>query len=243
LYAPYKDKALTTEAFAVMQKLAEEAVMKGFAKKYKGSDINFGKNHLLVNVAKLIVKRFLRFEKSAVDELAREKKEMRLLWTEERVTGHVTVNAGGRKLDVNLKGFIDRVDRFGGTLRIIDYKSGTALNKNLEVPDWEDLFSNPDLDMAFQLLMYSYLLKGRFRNGYEVSAGVIPLRKLNNGLMTAGVPESEGTADLIGEGSLKRFEEVVVKILETAFDQAIPFSQTENIEVCKRCPYVNLCRR
>jgi ATP-dependent helicase/nuclease subunit B len=159
------------------------------------------------------------------------------------VTGHVTVNAGGRKLDVNLKGFIDRVDRFGGTLRIIDYKSGTALNKNLEVPDWEDLFSNPDLDMAFQLLMYSYLLKGRFRNGYEVSAGVIPLRKLNSGLMTAGVPESEGTADLIGEGSLKRFEEVVVKILETAFDQAIPFSQTENIEVCKRCPYVNLCRR
>jgi hypothetical protein len=111
------------------------------------------------------------------------------------------------------------------------------------VPDWEDLFSNPDLDMAFQLLMYSYLLKGRFRNGYEVSAGVIPLRKLNSGLMTAGVPESEGTADLIGEGSLKRFEEVVVKILETAFDQAIPFSQTENIEVCKRCPYVNLCRR
>lgn len=243
LYAPCKEKALTPEAFAGMQKLAEEAVMKGFAKKYRGSDINFGKNHLLVNVAKLIVKRFLRFEKSAAEELAREKKEMRLLWTEERVTGHVTVNAGDRKLNVNLKGFIDRVDRFGGTLRIIDYKSGTALNKNLEVQDWEELFSNPDLDMAFQLLMYSYLLKGRFRNGFEVSAGVIPLRKLNSGLMTAGVPESDGTEDLIGEGSLKRFEEVVVKILETAFDQAIPFSQTDNTEVCKKCPYVNLCRR
>jgi hypothetical protein len=76
-----------------------------------------------------------------------------------------------------------------------------------------------------------------------VSAGVIPLRKLNNGLMTTGVPDAEGTGDLIGEGSLKRFEETVVRILETAFDQAIPFSQTENTEVCKKCPYVNLCRR
>jgi ATP-dependent helicase/nuclease subunit B len=243
LYLPYKDKALTAEIFPLMQKQADEAVMKGFAKKYKGSDVNFGKNLLLVNVARMMVKRFLRFEKEAVEELAVAKKEMKLLWIEERVAGSVTIRADGRELKVSLKGFIDRVDRYGGALRIIDYKSGTANKKNLEVGEWEDLHENPDLDMAFQLLMYGYLLKSRFKNSFEATAGVIPLRKLNAGMLTAKVPETEGAGNMITERSLDRFEKIVVQILEAVFDPAKPFTQTDNTELCKKCPYINLCRR
>jgi ATP-dependent helicase/nuclease subunit B len=237
MYEPYRDKALTPELISAMTKQADEAVLRGFEKKYSGSDVNFGKNLLLVNVAKMMVRRFLGFEKKLVEKLALENKEMKVLYIEERVTGKTVITVKGKEIRVNLKGFIDRVDRVGGALRIIDYKSGSAQQKNLQVKEWDALLSDPEANMAFQLLMYALLLKNRIKQPAS-QAGIIPLKTLNAGLLAVTLPEGG-----IDEDSLKRFGETVDTILSSVFDPDTPFVQTDDTEVCRKCPYINLCRR
>lgn len=66
---------------------------------------------------------------------------------------------------VYFKGFIDRIDRLNGVLRVIDYK--TAKTKKLQVKitdkNRETLFMNSEYKQALQLCMYQYALS---QNGY-----------------------------------------------------------------------------
>lgn len=237
LYAPLLGKTVLPESLSAMMKQVEEAVLKAFDRKYKGSDVNFGKNLLLVKVAGLMIKRYLGFEKRQVEELTSERKEMALIHTEEKVMGKTVIHTGGRELTVNLIGYIDRVDRVGGVLRIIDYKTGSALKKNLQVKEWEALVDDPGLDMAFQLLLYALLLKSTF--GLTAGmAGILPLKKLNSGLIPVTLPEGG-----ISEEAIRRFTDIVHRILESVFDTSIPFRQTEDADTCRNCPYINICGR
>ena len=69
-----------------------------------------------------------------------------------------------------LKGIVDRVDKYNGTLRIIDYKSGKAVtSKDLNFHKWDDVIDDPKKDKLFQVLeaikperFYMYLTT----NGY-----------------------------------------------------------------------------
>ena len=63
--------------------------------------------------------------------------------------------------NVNLKGYIDRVDAKDGAVRIIDYKTGGG---SLEFKDWSDLFtheleSKKQVPHVLQILLYGYLYK------------------------------------------------------------------------------------
>ena len=63
--------------------------------------------------------------------------------------------------NVNLKGYIDRVDAKDGAARIIDYKTGGG---SLEFKDWSDLFiheleSKKQVPHVLQILLYGYLYK------------------------------------------------------------------------------------
>ncbi len=58
---------------------------------------------------------------------------------------------------VFLKGTVDRVDEFNGTLRIIDYKTGKVDQSKVEVVDWEEISSAIMTGIAnhFQILTYA----------------------------------------------------------------------------------------
>ena len=237
LYRPHRKKEMTGGILDEMTGRIEEEVARGFERKYKGADVHFGKNLLLVNVARILIRRFLSSERTILKTLAETNTPLTVLDLEEIVTGTAVIQVKGSEKVIHLKGFIDRLDRVGTTLRIIDYKSGSALQKNLKVTAWEDLMTNPDADMAFQLLTYASLLRNKMPGAVPV-AGILPLKKINAGLLKVSVPEGEITAE-----SIARFEGIVQKILEDVFDDSKPFSQTENTEVCKKCSYANLCRR
>jgi len=196
-----------------------------------------------VNVAELILKRYLRFAREAAETERAEQNERKLLWVEEHVADDLLLNYGGTELKVHLKGFIDRVDRQGSVYRIFDYKSGSAEKKNVEVKEWDSLVSDPGLDMAFQLLMYVFLLRKRSGEHYAATAGIVPLRKLNAGPVLLKVPGEGEIRALIGAEDLSAFRGILLRILTEIYDPNVPFTQTEDLKVCERCPYVTLCRR
>jgi len=148
-------------------------------------------------------------------------------------------------MDVKLKGFVDRIDRIGEEWRIIDYKSGSVSPSSLKISDWSELKEDPDLGKIVQLYTYAYLFRhGRSEKAVNIRAGIISLRKMNEGFMPVpSLSSAEKNRSLLGEEDLAEFEKILKEILEEVYDFSIPFMQTEDVKRCENCDFVNLCDR
>ncbi len=245
LYKPYIDRPMTKDWLEAMGKIAEEKVDKAFEKKFKGSGITYGKNLLLVSVAKLMVRRYLKNESEQLEELAKSGKSYTVSFLEQLVESTVRIPYGNKDLNIRLKGFIDRVDKMDGWWKIIDYKTGATESKQVKVKDWNDLKVNPDLNIGFQLLMYAYLLGRWFHSPVVSCAGIVSLKKINAGFTSVSVPDDEPgkMTTTLNDAVAGRFEKVVLSVLTEVYDLEKPFTQTNDLEICERCPYINLCGR
>ncbi len=244
LFKPYTGQPMTPTILAELSEKVEPAVDQAFEKKIKGSGIAYGKNLLFVNVAKLMIKRFLQSETAQAEDLAQSGKSFSVEMLEQYIEKVIPIPFGDRKLDILLKGFIDRVDKLEGNWRIIDYKTGTTEPKQVKVQDWNELFTNPDLNIAFQLLTYGFLLNSK-TGSVDSSAGIISLKRINTGFTAVSVPGDEPgkLSTRLTVQLLKNFESVLVQILEDIYNLDIPFVQTDNPDICVYCPYINLCDR
>ena len=149
----------------------------------KLSENNFyeGKNYLSIKVAQKLTTNFLRYEKSILEQ---KSSSIEILYKEQEMSHDLKVG----DFNFRLKGIVDRVDKYNGTLRIIDYKSGKAVtSKDLNFHKWDDIIDDPKKDKLFQVLMYAYLfLKAnpQYLNT-DVVAGIFSFRNLDNGLIHA----------------------------------------------------------
>jgi ATP-dependent helicase/nuclease subunit B len=197
---------------------------------------------LIVNVAKMMITNFLKEEKSNLERISYDGKSITIKFLEQRLEKLITLDIAGESTDVRLKGFVDRVDEMGGHWRIIDYKTGDVDKKELDVKEWTDLRTLPELDKSFQLLTYTYLLSDKLPKDKLYEAGIISLRKVKTGFLPVSVP-CENPGNKIDQQVLSAFEEVLLEILAEIFDPAVPFDQTTDLDVCNRCPFINLCGR
>lgn len=246
LYKPLLNNSLTIELLQSLLPLSENATLRAFERKYKTAEIAFGKNLLLINVAKLLVKKMIKFD---IDELKNQQKSSEkkcISFLEYPLTTNIVIPFNNGDLTVNLKGFLDRVDIVDGHWKIIDYKTGLTDSRNIKVKDWDDLVDNSELNIGFQLLMYGFLLKSTTKSDFsDCTSGIISLRKLSSGFIAVSVPSKEPgkLTTLLSEDSISGFEEVLTSILMNIYDVSIPFRQTDNLKICENCPYINLCGR
>jgi ATP-dependent helicase/nuclease subunit B len=243
LYKPFIDKFLSGEFITSMIPLIREYTDKAFEKKFKGSDLAYGKNLLLVNVAKIMITNFLNEEKRIIEQLSDSGTRVSVKFLEQFIESRMAIQTGNENLDVRIKGFVDRVDQYGSVLRIIDYKTGFADKKELQFDDWSQFITSPDMDKCFQLLTYAWLMNQKEGIKTEqFEAGIISLKKISSGFLSLSLPGNDRQG-IIDPSSLKTFEGILSKLLTEIFDPAIPFDQTEDLKICSMCPYINLCGR
>jgi CRISPR/Cas system-associated exonuclease Cas4 (RecB family) len=245
LYRPNLNVVLTEEAIDSMLPLYQETLDNAFKKKFKGSDVAYGKNLLLVRVASILVKKFLEKEKEVIRTLRTEGSDAIVSYLEKPLAGNIEIGFGDEILDVKLKGFVDRIDKIGEEWKIIDYKSGGISPSALKFEDWSELKEDSDLAKIVQLYTYAYLFRnGRSERSVKIRAGIISLKKLNEGFMQVpSISPGEKNETLIGEEDLMEFEKILKEILEEVYDFSIPFMQTEDGKRCENCDFVNLCDR
>ncbi|HYC86526.1 MAG TPA: PD-(D/E)XK nuclease family protein, partial [Chryseosolibacter sp.] len=145
-----------------------------------------------------------------------------------------------------LGGKIDRVDRKGNILRIIDYKTG---KDKLNFDTVASLFARDENrnKAAFQTVLYALLYKRNFMAGGQYAGDkLVPglINRLNLfddeftfGLKLAGEP----IADI--EPVLAEFETRLTEIFNELFNPEVPFDQTTDFNNCANCPYGQLCYR
>lgn len=141
-------------------------------------------------------------------------------------------------------GTIDRVDRKGDEVRIIDYKTG---KDKLDFENIPSLFLRDEKNRkaAFQTLVYAVLYKYN-RAVSAADAKIIPglINRLNlfdNSFEFGLTMNRQRVGDV--NGLLPVFETHLKELLEEIFDPETVFDQTPFVEKCRYCPYQNICYR
>lgn len=244
LYKPFLGRILTRGDLSLMEPGIDGVIDNAFREVFKGDGVKTGKNMLLVEVARIMVRKFIRGEMRYVDQLAGKGETLVVQMLEQPLSRHLILQYALAETEIRIKGFVDRVDRIGGITRVIDYKTGIVNSKDVAIAAWDDLVSDPSVDKGFQLLIYTWLLSGRFpADRYE--AGIISLKKQAPGLMTVSMPGKEGKprSKAIGSYEIEKTEEMLRLILSGIFDPDEPFRQTTEEDRCTYCPFISICGR
>ncbi|MCS6795387.1 MAG: PD-(D/E)XK nuclease family protein [Raineya sp.] len=234
-----------------------------------------GNNLIAQEVAILYVEKFLekqiaelesddqQLEENPVFEILSLENKHELLRVEPAIF-HFRHN--GTELQVRLRGIVDRVDKTGGILRIIDYKTGKVEKNDVKV-DYNDLLviaDSPDMGKIRQLWIYKYLLFKNLENNpqwknyrdYFVEAGIYSLRNPTKELLALHSPpkkekdKNKNQTAIIEELKLndrqwfyEKTENWLTQVVRKILDKDIPFQKTDNLAVCEFCIYKNICGR
>ncbi len=231
IYSGAKGKPITVDFLKVQLKRTDDLLLKGFAEKYPGGDINSGKNLLILKVAGKYVRRFIHLE---IDEL---KRKNRYLIATEQVLQHQLDVEGETIL---LKGTIDRSDKINGAgmVRIIDYKTGAVDQTNLNLKEWDKLITEPNMAKAFQVFFYAYLFAKNNEDIRQIEAGIYSLRKLSQRFIRLTLPDSDNLSE-----SFPRFEEQLSSLIRNMLDPTETMHQTDDEDQCKWCDFKEICNR
>lgn len=245
LYKEFTGSTLTWDDIDGMIVHLAKAVEDACAKEFSGRDVNFGKNHLLVVVAKTMMKRFLESEKSVIKMRADEGASLSVLELETWLRRKLGVEVGGTSIDVLLAGKADRIDSDGRSIRLVDYKTGSSIQSRTRVDDWESFRTDETKDHAFQLLMYAWLYQPRIKNSMAMEAGILSLRQVKDGMMPVQVPSTEENTihSALTSADLLEFGKCLSALLEAIFDTTVHFEQTSNVTACKKCRFIDICGR
>jgi RecB family exonuclease len=156
--------------------------------------------------------------------------------------------------EVVLGGKIDRVDRKGDLLRIIDYKTG---KDELDFADIDSLFAREGRrnKAAFQTLLYALMYVNSLPAGVTFGgtygdenqpARIVPglinrMNAFDDTFQFGLTVDKQHVKDVAP--MFPQFEQKLKMLFEELFDPAQEFDQTENREVCKYCAYSQICYR
>ena len=150
---------------------------------------------------------------------------------------------GGRR--INIKGFIDRIDRVNDTVRIIDYKSGRPVAMTFS--DMSSLFDPSEKDRKkaiLQVFLYAWIFASETAEK-RIQPTIYYTRNLFkpndfNPIITQIIEKEKTVIDRF-ENDCATFEECLQTCLNEMFDPNRPFTQTTHAKHCELCPFACIC--
>ena len=219
-----------------MLKQIEGLVDRSLSEEFPEQKFDRAKNYLIRNVIIEYIKAFIKHEMSNL----KNKKELniRIRELEKFFMLKKEIMVNGTVKEVNFIGGIDRIDEHNNELRIIDYKTGAVQASELRLKSWEQI-RDDDKSKLRQLLFYSWLYLGNYKNTQEISSGIYSFKKLSSGYLEAALPEKAA----INFVSLKEFEEMLYELVGELYDDTLTFTQTSDFKACTYCTYKSICKR
>lgn len=225
---------------------------KAFEQTNPGLRMTEGENYILYQVGETLVKKFLKFQ------IANEVFPIELLDAEKTLKVGLEVEVNGRTIPFKLAGRIDRIDRIHGrTVRVIDYKTGLVKPEDLKVKTDlidEILLEESDKGKLRQLWLYKYMILKRMTTQYGLSirgtrlkaddnkvvSGIYSFRNIEAGLLEQDFKFSD---DETIEEFMISSEKYLAKFLEKLLNPEVPFSRTEDRDICTYCDFKRICGR
>lgn len=229
LYKPFIGKYIDVDFLKKSLKNLDTILNKYFIKHFKTQNFKQGRNLLIWEVSKKYIENFISSE---IKEL--KGKQRMIVGLEENFKISTSFNG------VYLKGILDRIDsdNESRSIRIVDYKTGKVLARDLHIKDLDLLLSDKKYSKAFQVLFYKYLylnsIKGRTNE--SVKTGIISIRNLSGGFLEFNLKEEI-------ENPMQEFESLLEKLIDEIFDPKENFTQTADKDICSYCDFKHICNR
>lgn len=224
-YSPFIDKFITVENIKGLKAKISETVSHHFKKEYKEGDVAKGKNLIVFEIAKRYVSNFLDLE---IQDL-KAGNQIKIIAIE--ADNKVKMDIPELKFPVFLNGKVDRVDLYNGIPRIIDYKTGSVSQNQVEIVDWEAITTDySKYSKSFQVLTYTLLMHQSKQISFPAEAGIISFKNLNNGFLKFGkkdTPFSRNKDRLITAETLDNFSIEIKKLILEICDINIPFIEKD----------------
>ena len=244
LYQRFEGEWVTADLLKNLQQneaLLRGTVAKAFASEFFKTDTIKelrGQNFLNGEIIRKYVEKILEHDRKLTP--------FTYLESEKRMEGCLTLTDGSQ---VNLKGFIDRVDRVNGAVRIIDYKTG---NSAQAFTDIESLFE-PEAEKrpkeVMQVFFYCWMY-GRFGEQPKTTPlqpGIYAVRNLFKEVLDASIKYTPAQSEPVRVEDFRQFaepfEEALRCCLDRLFDPTVPFTQASSPKGCLYCLFKSLCGR
>jgi ATP-dependent exoDNAse (exonuclease V) beta subunit len=218
-YKPLEGQKLKLDTLEAMKIKIGSEVEKQFKKTYKEGTYNKGKNLIIFEVAKYFILNFINYEMNDI----KNGNEIKILNIESRLVSDFPIN----DIDVHtkIKGKVDRIDEYNGTLRIIDYKTGVVEPRDLEIGDWGDLTLDYKYSKVIQVLSYAFMAN-KTASYENIEAGIISFKRLKKGFIKftqKGKPKQTNITQEI----LDRYAIELKKLILEISDKEIPFKEKD----------------
>ncbi|MBE9509798.1 MAG: PD-(D/E)XK nuclease family protein [Bacteroidetes bacterium] len=158
----------------------------------------------------------------------------------------IPVIIDGTPEKVRVGGRVDRIDKVDEIIRVIDYKTG-ATGNTIEMIS--DLFvsGNKNRERAvFQTFLYALMLKKK-RLAAPVVPGLYSIRDIHdkNFDYRIFVKDSKKFKSPVMDISDYEvaFVDLLKNVIKEIYDTSIPFRQVDELDICKYCPYKQLCSK
>lgn len=229
IYTPLVNQMITEETIRHTKSEIEQIAVKVFTELVPSINLHEGKNLLLLKTATGIIYRFIQYEKKQI----RERGAIHMVHVEEQLEAIIS-SAGSQ---IKFSGHVDRIDRVGNTIRVIDYKTGFVDAKKLVVNNLADIFEQEAFDKAFQLLFYTFLYQNQsIAPLNQMQAGIVSLRKINQGFLHINYKEDFSQF-------MEDFQRELMNLISPLLGEQPEFTATTNNEICGRCDFVDICMR
>jgi hypothetical protein len=157
---------------------------------------------------------------------------------------------------VRLTGSLDRVQKIGDEVMILDYKTGKVEESHLRISLKKELqkdesavrsaldaiFTDSKYDKLFQLVFYSFMYEHFAGTPASLQVGIISTREVNKNnpcyLLRGKILDDYNIL-----AHKKMLSERLNLLFCDIFDAKQPFNQTDDNEKCRICDFLHLCGR
>ena len=218
IYESLIGKQLTNKDLELSDKAINEVINKAIEKlKHQVEFYDKGMNYIHKSIAERVVRNVLDYDRKLIED----GNKLEILSVEGNFEGIDFYLDDLHTDKVSFYGFIDRVDRLNGNLRIIDFKTAKTKNLAISTPkkpeDLEKLhevFFRDDYKQAMQLSIYAYSVlnqKGIADN--FVQCGIWSFAEVNKGVQNLNIFGDEEISLQLLETPMKSVKNLILDIL------------------------------
>ena len=242
LYKPFIGTVLTADNIKICLARTEEAVDTVFQDYFSQSESRFGKNFLQRKVLYEYVRKLLKSDLNLINQSTKTNELLSLIDLEKNLSATLTVLVNGIETPVYIKGSVDRIDKLGNKIRIIDYKSSVKADDKFKFTGFEDLFHDSKYNKMLQLFVYAWLVvKNNLARPEDLLPCIIPFKAFEEVPRSIQDEAKKGESLLITSELLNEFESYLKLEIESMLSNPDHFNQTDDLDKCEYCAYNSIC--
>jgi len=219
LYGKIKGKTLKESDIEDLKPKINEAIDSAISElKHQPELYERGMNYIHKSMAAKVVEHILDYDLG----LIKDGNSLEIISLENRINAEFLMDENGEK--INFVGYIDRIDRLNGVLRVIDFKTAKAKNLSMKPKEekLEDFISSADSKQALQLSIYAYM--ALHNEGFAVNqlqCGIWSFAEIGKGVQTLKIYDNENIDNENVSICMNSIKNIILEIL----NPEIPFKE------------------